>query len=143
MKLLRRILLGLLVIIAAGGITVYFVDAPLRQEIQELTIADVDFSQLSDGIYTGSFSGIHGNSRDVTLQVTIKSGVISSVTIISGAIDQQGNPTEVSKGLTLMDLFEEVQQAKSLDVDLLSGATLTSKTHLKALENALNQALKE
>ncbi|MPM28356.1 hypothetical protein SDC9_74878 [bioreactor metagenome] len=79
----------------------------------------------------------------MTLQVTIKSGVISSVTIISGAIDQQGNPTEVSKGLTLMDLFEEVQQAKSLDVDLLSGATLTSKTHLKALENALNQALKE
>ncbi|WP_368487958.1 FMN-binding protein [Clostridium sp. BJN0013] len=41
------------------------------------------------------------------------------------------------------DLFQKVIELQSLQVDIISGATLTSKAHLKALENALKQELKE
>ncbi|HHV58206.1 MAG TPA: FMN-binding protein, partial [Firmicutes bacterium] len=34
----------------------------------------------------------------------------------------------------------EVIKSQSLQVDVISGATLTSKAHLKAVENALEQA---
>jgi uncharacterized protein with FMN-binding domain len=37
-------------------------------------------------------------------------------------------------------LFRHVIESQSLQVDVISGATLTSKAHLKALENALEQA---
>jgi len=37
-------------------------------------------------------------------------------------------------------LFQTAIEAKTLDVDVISGATVTSKTHLKAFENALKQA---
>jgi len=40
------------------------------------------------------------------------------------------------------DLFDNVEKSKSLDVDTISGATLTAKIHLKALENALKKAEK-
>jgi uncharacterized protein with FMN-binding domain len=39
-------------------------------------------------------------------------------------------------------LFDRVIEAQSLQVDAISGATLTSKAYLKAVENALEQAEK-
>lgn len=44
------------------------------------------------------------------------------------------------KGISIGDLFRHVIESQSLQVDVISGATLTSKAHLKALENALEQA---
>jgi uncharacterized protein with FMN-binding domain len=45
--------------------------------------------------------------------------------------------------MTIEDLFKRVIDSDSLQVDAISGATLTSKAHLKALENALKQSQKE
>jgi hypothetical protein len=44
--------------------------------------------------------------------------------------------------LTIYPLFRltDAKKKRTLQVDVISGATLTSKTHLKALENALEQA---
>lgn len=38
------------------------------------------------------------------------------------------------------ELFARVIRAQSLQVDTISGATLTSKAYLKGVENALNKA---
>jgi len=37
-------------------------------------------------------------------------------------------------------LYDRVVQAQSLQVDTISGSTLTSKAYLKAVEDALNKA---
>ncbi|QAT63508.1 FMN-binding protein [Acidilutibacter cellobiosedens] len=37
-------------------------------------------------------------------------------------------------------MFDNVVKSQTLQVDVINGATLTSKVHLKALENALKQA---
>ena len=57
-----------------------------------------------------------------------------------GALAGDKQTTKIRKGLTINNLFDEVIKSQSLQVDVISGATLTSKAHLKAVENALEQA---
>ena len=115
-------------------------DAPNRQELATLTIDDINFANLIDGTYTGSFIGTAGSQRDATVEVTVSNGAITNIRIIKGAIDQTGAPLDLGNGSTIYDLLESAVEKKTLQVDVISGATLTSKAHLKALENALTQA---
>ncbi len=55
-------------------------------------------------------------------------------------MDIEGKPAKLTGDKSISDLFENVIKSQTLQVDVISGATLTSKTHLKALENAIRQA---
>ncbi len=133
----------LLLVLCAVGTAAVLSDAPSRREISALSIENVDFSNLKDGTYIGSFVGTESNLRDTTVEVVVASGSVSSIRILKGAIDDAGAAQEIGKGKTAYDLFDAVLLKKSMQVDLISGATLTSKTHLKALEQALLQAQHE
>ena len=135
------LVLGIVFLVfAVVGIAAMLSDAPARREIEALTIGNVDFGSLKDGTYTGSFSGTKGSLRDTTIEVTIKNGTVSNIRVLKGAVDETGAPLEICNGQTVYDLFDRVLERETLQVDVVSGATLTSKTHLKALENALLQA---
>lgn len=138
--LIVLILLGVGVL---GTMIALLADTPERQELQMLTIGNVDFNKLQDGTYVGEYNGTKGNSRDVTVEVTIFGGEITDIKILKGALDSDGNPVEVTDGMTMDDLLQRVIRSKSLQVDAISGATLTSKAHLKALENALRKGMKD
>lgn len=138
--LIVLIILGVTAAVLAAGI---LLSAPGRQEIQELVLADVDFGGLRDGTYVGEYTGKKDHSRDAEVEVTISGGEISGIRILKGALDRKGKPAELTGGLSVDDLFGRVVKAQSLQVDAISGATLTSKAHLKALENALKQAQPE
>lgn len=131
------VILGLIAVVAAGGI---LWSAPGRREVQDLTIDAVNFKKLRDGTYVGEYTGTKDHFRDTKVQVTISSAKISDIKILKGALDKEGKPAELTKGLNIGDLFDNVIKSQSLQVDAISGATLTSKAHLKALENALEQA---
>lgn len=131
---------GIVVIIALFGLVVFAMDAPARQEIAEMPIGEVRFTNLQDGVYTGTYSGTKNELRDVALEVTIQDGSVECVRILRGALDSEGNPAELNGGITAQDFLQTALDAQSLQVDAVSGATLTSKTLLKALENALRQA---
>ena len=133
----------LLLVLCAVGTAAVLSDAPSRREISALSIENVDFSNLKDGTYTGSFVGTEGNLRDTTVEVVVADGSVSNIRILRGAVDNTGAAQEMGKGKTAYDLFDAVLLKKSMQVDLISGATLTSKTHLKALEQALLQAQHE
>ncbi len=62
------------------------------------------------------------------------------IVILKGAINKDGKPVALRSGRTIDDLFHDAIQEQTLQVDVISGATLSSKTHLKALENALIKA---
>lgn len=132
----------LLLILAVVGTTSILCDAPSRREVKSLAIGDVDFSNLRDGSYIGSFEGKKGSLRDAAVEVTISSGAVSNVRVLKDAISDDGTPAEIGDGRTVLDLFSSVLSQKTLQVDIISGATLTSKTHLKALEQALLAAQK-
>lgn len=143
----RKIRLGLILMIILGtavlGImAVFLADAPQRRELSALTMEDIDFGAPRDGTYIGEYAGTKGSARNAAVEVTVSGGKITEITPLEGALDQDGNLAELTDGMTIGDLFKRVTDAESLQVDVISGATLTSKAHLKALENALKQALK-
>ncbi len=134
------VILIIAVLIAAGLIVGILADAPGRREIGKLSFSDVDFKKLRNGTYVGEYKGTKSHFRDTKVQVMISEGEISDVKILKGAVDKEGKPVKLTGGRSIDDLFRNVINSQTLEVDAISGATLTSKTHLKALENALEQA---
>lgn len=140
-KIRIRIILLIVVGVAIFGTLIAFLaDAPERQELQALTIGNVDFTRLRDGIYAGEYAGTKGSSRNATVQVTVSDAKITKIIVLKGALDSNGKPVKLTGEMTINDLFQKVLETESLQVDTISGATLTSKAHLKALEFALKQA---
>lgn len=134
------VLLIIVGVIAAGLLGGILSDAPGRREIGLLTFSTVDFNNLRDGFYIGEYKGTKSHFRDTKVEVTISGGNISDVKILKGAVDKEGNTVKLTGGQSIGDLFDNVMASKTLQVDVISGATLTSKAHLKAIENALEQA---
>lgn len=96
--------------------------------IQNMTIGNVSAADVPDGKYTGSFDGYRWSN---TLQVTVIGGQITDIEIVR---DQSVAMPDVGK------LFASIKEKQSLQVDVVSGATVTSKAYLKAIENALEDA---
>lgn len=67
------------------GISAVVWDAPARAELKNMDIAEVDFGNLNDGIYAGEYRGTKNNLRDVAVEVTVESGVVTEIAIIGGA----------------------------------------------------------
>ncbi len=71
----------------------------------------------------------------------MSSGKVSSIKVLEGKnVYKEGKPIEIRNDLTIEDLNNSVIKEQSLQVDVISGATLTSNAYLKAMENALKQA---
>jgi len=134
------VILSIVGVIALGMAGAVVLTAPGRNELQNMVIADVDFKKLRDGIYTGAYHGTKDNFRDAAVEVTVASGAVTKIRVTGGVLAGDKQTTEIRKGLTISNLFDEVIKSQSLQVDVISGATLTSKAHLKAVENALKQA---
>ena len=81
-----------------------------------------------DGVYTGSSSGYGGK---VTVQVTVKERRIAEVDVLSA-------PGETAEFLAkAKGVINRVIQAQTWDVDVISGATYSSRGILGAIQNAL------
>ncbi len=139
-KVFMWIAIGIVGVIVAGGLIGMFATAPGREELKKMIIADVDFASLRDGTYDGTYIGSKNHLNDAEVEATVSSGKVTGVKVLKGALDKEGKPSQINaQGATVTTLFDTVIASQSLEVDTVSGATLTSKAHLKALENALAQ----
>jgi uncharacterized protein with FMN-binding domain len=125
---LRKVLIGLgvfflVVVLTLGALVV--VTEGQRREDRNLVIADVDFSKLPDGTYRGGYKG--WNKFDVL--VTVVDGTVTDIEI---AEDSPNPATDITD-----EVVRLVVRGQSLDVDTVSGATVTTKGLLKAVEIAL------
>lgn len=91
-------------------------------------IRGIDPSSISDGIYEGTYSEGRWANK---VAVTIKGGKITDIKIIK---DVTFSRSEVSE-----DVIEEVLDEQNTTIDAVSGATVTTKAYLKAIENALTK----
>lgn len=137
MWIILIVILGVLVV-AAGAVMLAF--EPGRREAMAVTVGQVDFDHLQDGIYTGAYQGAKDHLRDAKVTVTVADGEVRRIQVIEGAQAKEKQSKEICNGQSIDTLFQRVLEAGSLQVDTISGATITSKVHLKALENALKQA---
>jgi uncharacterized protein with FMN-binding domain len=114
------IIFVLLLIIAGGG---YIAASQGLPEMQELIINDVSPDEMTDGVYRGEFNRYRWSYRVI---VTIQDGMIEDIQIENGGALEQ-------------ELSARIIANQSLDVDINTGATVSSKAFLKAVETALIQ----
>jgi uncharacterized protein with FMN-binding domain len=117
------IVLGIVAAIIIG-FTVFIIggkNATMNQQIGSVSLEDIP-----DGVYTGSYSGMRWST---TVEVTVSGHQITRIEVISPQVVESEETTDA--------LSAGVIEAQSPAVDAVSGATVTSKAHLKAIENAL------
>jgi uncharacterized protein with FMN-binding domain len=125
-------LVVVVVLAVAGGIGWSFITKE-HKEARSLPLNKVNFNKLSDGKYHGEYAGGMYKWRTNECDVTVTDGKVSDIQL-SGTIDPGAENTDYKM------LYSRVIAKQSLQVDTISGATLTSKAYLQAVENALVQA---
>lgn len=99
-----------------------------QKEVLSTSIGNIDLSNYEDGNYIGKFEGYRWSN---SVAVIVKDHKIEDIKIMEG---QQFRLDEVEK-----ELINNVITKQSVDVDVVSGATVSSKAILKAIENAFNK----
>ncbi len=93
---------------------------------------------LHDGNFTGgTYDAYYGT---VQIQATVQGGQITDVKTLKFP-NHSGTSRSINRQ-ALPYLLQEVAQAQSSKIDIISGATLTSRAYIKSLRDALNQSAK-
>ena len=122
------IILAAILVIGGAFAAKYFSDlSSYRQAVEEIAIGDVDLSTIPDGTYSGSHEAVWVGA---TVEVTVKDHRITEI-----KLDHRHGQGEAAEVIT-----EYVIEAQSLQVDMISGVTSSSKVILKAIEKALLSA---
>ena len=95
---------------------------------KNLTVITPDLTQIGDGVFRGMYD-LKGTPVKVTLDVVIQNNRIVSIEIIQHISSPIGKRAE--------NIIDKIIEFQNLDVDVVSGATASSKSILKAVENAL------
>jgi uncharacterized protein with FMN-binding domain len=131
----RKLLIaGIVVLVVVGGLggALLFTEGE-RREAKNVPIKAINFKSLHDGTYVGKYEGGKYKWRANKIQVTISSKKVTDIKVLE--------QTEKKSSEFTNELFGRVIQAQSLQVDTISGATLTSKAFLKGIENALEESI--
>lgn len=95
------------------------------EETKSLTITTPEYSQLSDGSYRGAYDG---GMVVAEVRVTLAGGKIKAVELLAHDHGRGGDAEKI---------VDDIVAAQSLEIDVVSGATISSKAILKAAERAL------
>ena len=98
-------------------------------EAINLPLDGVDFKNLQDGTYVGEYEGGVYKWRSNKVEVTVSNGKVENIRLL---YHKENQTREFTKAL-----YDKVITSQSLDIDTVSGATLTSKAYLKSVEIAL------
>ena len=91
----------------------------------------------------GTSGTVTGDSVDtrwgpVQVQITVSGGTVTAVTAV---VYPQNNPRDVEiNQYAIPQLNQEATTAKSAQIDMVSGATVTSEGYLQSLQSALDKA---
>lgn len=119
-KLIIEIVGGILIVTGLGLLGI-MKDIPT---LKALNINSVNISTLPDGIYTGKYEFSRWKSE---VSVSIQRGKLINIERLSEPLTP-----DVSE-----ELFNAIIEEQKLDVDVITGATATSKAYMKSVENAL------
>lgn len=89
-----------------------------------------------DGNYTGSVADAYYGPLQI--QAIVKGGRLVAIKVLQFPSDRRTSVAINRQALPI--LRDEVVSAQSAQVDIVSGATLTSEAFIQSLSNALSQA---
>ncbi len=94
-------------------------------------------SQSSSGARVVTGPTVQTQWGPVQVEVTVEAGAITDVTPVQYPT---GNSTDAQiNGYALPILMDEAMQAQSANIDMVSGATVTSTGYIQSLQAALDQ----
>lgn len=96
-------------------------------EIRDLVIREVDLAKVSDGTYMGSY---HKGRWTFDVQVVVQNHRIKSVKNVNARMNTLQEWTASAEAAFI--------EKQSVNIDVVSGATLNSKAFQKAVEIALS-----
>lgn len=126
-RVLTIILVVLVLVFIAGRIILTNIENNLK-ELTLLEINDVNLTNVKDGDYIGTYSSF---PVSVEVKVTIENQQIVNIDILKH---------DNGKGKDAEAIIDDVINEQSIEVDLISNATYSSKVILKAIEDALIKA---
>ena len=119
----KKIKLFILLVFSVG-IGFFIVATKGLKEVASTPINNVEIKFIKDGDYIGNYSKERWLSE---VKVTVKDKEIKDIKLLSSPLTP-----EISD-----DLFKEIIKNQNIKIDVISGATATSKAYLKSVENAL------
>ena len=102
----------------------------LVNDVNSITVSNLNMANITDGIYVGKYSI---TPVYVEVEVTVTEHKITNIKIIE---HENGLGGKVEK------IVDDVISRQSLEVDAVSGATVSSKCIIKTIENALQSGSK-
>ncbi|WP_433788326.1 FMN-binding protein [Actinomycetospora sp. CA-101289] len=90
--------------------------------------------------YTGTVTGVAADTRwgPVQVRATLAGGRITAVDVVEYPT-ANGKDREINAE-AVPELVQETLEAQSADIDMVSGATVTSTGYVQSLQSALDQA---
>lgn len=128
MKLFLKIVLTvfiLFIVISGGGL---FLISRGLEAGAALEISSPDPNRLEDGTYAGEYKGGRWSNK---VAVTVKDHRINGIQVTDDIM--------ISKAEVTDEIISRVLEKQSVAVDVVSGATVSSKAYLKSIENALSK----
>lgn len=133
-RLARKTIIGVVTVTLAASIffaaKYVFQLREYKKRIAEITISDVDLSQIPNGSYEGSYDAIMVAAK---VRVDIRNHKINDIKLIEH---------KQERGAKAERIVNDIKNAQSLKVDTVTGATNSSKVILKAVQNALISGMK-
>ncbi len=125
MKKGKKILLITFIVVLFLFITGKIVMGNMVKNVKNISVSMPDLSNVQDGNYIGEYSitPVH-----VKVEVSVNNHQITDISIL-----QHDN----GLGSTAESIVNDIIEEQSLDKDAVSGATVSSKCILKAVENAI------
>lgn len=122
-RMVQVILLAALIV----GVAFFIRFVKYQYDIKHVEVNPIAFSEVEDGTYHGEYDLFLVKTK-VTAKV--KDGVLKSL-----VLDEHVN----GRGEVAEPIVERILQEQTMEVDMVTGATASSKAILKALEDALNE----
>lgn len=129
-KIITGIIL-LVLIVAIGYLLMYQKSVQnYRDKVNSITYDNIDANGVADGVYTGEMNVDFIYAK---VDVTIANGIIADIKIIEHKND---------RGASAEPVINSIITQQKIDVDIVSGATNSSKVLKKAVDNAISNAQK-
>jgi len=118
--------LAILAVVIIAGAMIFFTQG--LKEGENVEVGSLNMTDVAGGTYTGKYEGGRWSNE---LKVLVEGNKIKDIEIVKDVmVPQEGLSGKV---------FAEVVEKQDTDINVVSGATVTTKAYLKSIENALSK----
>ncbi|MCR5099650.1 MAG: FMN-binding protein [Lachnospiraceae bacterium] len=128
-KLFKTIIIIVIIFVAIIISVALMVSIRMSGQVKSFDRSNIDLSQVADGVYNGRSET---DLVKVEVRVTVADGTIQDVEILKH---------QCGKGLPANEIVKDMIRKNDIEVDAVSGATMSSEVIKDAVRNALRAGL--